>query len=212
MAPLAFASDTPRPGDLAIAVAHAPFFPLILSTGVVSATGRSVALADGEPQLTDALGIDATPDRREDGAPLLTGSGTVIGVIVDAGSAEPGVVALSGRAAAALVQQATASPNGNSPTFGLQSVLVEPATAALAQVPSGALVQSVTPDGPAAQAGLRAGDVVTAVDGAAIDAQHPLDAASLGLTVDQQVTLSVWRGGATLSVPLTVGAAAGISG
>lgn len=208
LVPVAFGTDTPRPGDLSIVVAHAPFFPLILGTGVVSSTGRTLTLADGEPALNDVLSVDATPDPREDGAPLLSGSGTAIGVVVDAHGVAPGVVALSGRAAADLAQQASGgSGDASRPTLGLETALLDPATAALTQTPLGALVRSVIPGGPGARAGVAPGDIITAVDGVGIDAQHPLDAVALGLTPDQQVTLTVWRAGTTQSIPLTVGAA-----
>ncbi|MBV8195052.1 MAG: PDZ domain-containing protein, partial [Candidatus Dormibacteraeota bacterium] len=62
--------------------------------------------------------------------------------------------------------------------------------------------------GPAAAAGLHVGDVVTAVNGTTIDATHPLDPAALGLTATEQVTLSVYSGGASASVTLTVGSTA----
>jgi serine protease Do len=209
LTPLTFAGDPPRPGDLSIVVAHSPFFPVTLSTGVVSATGRTLQLRDGEPLLSDVLTVDATPNPGEDGAPLLSGAGDVVGVVVDAGTALPGVVALSARAAADLVQQAAGGGPAATPSLGAGSLVLDAATAALAQLPQGALVRSVDPGGPAAAAGLKVGDVVTAVDGVSIDAGHPLDATALGLTSDQQVTLSVWRAGAMLTLHLTVGAGSG---
>ncbi len=208
LTPLTFAGDEPRPGDVAIAVAHAPFTAFTLSTGVVGSTGRTLTLSDGEPVLSDVTSVDATPDPREDGAPLLSGGGDVTGVVVDAGGAAPGVVALSGRAAAALVAAVTGSGGSvATPTLGADALVLDPATAAVAGVPAGALVRSVDPGGPSALAGLAAGDVVTAVDGVAIDAGHPFDAVALGLTPDQQVSVAYWRAGASSSVIISVTAA-----
>jgi serine protease Do len=206
LTPLTFATVTPRIGDLAIAVAHTPFAPVTLGTGTVSSVGITVTLGDGEPALRDVLTIDATPDPREDGAPLLDGNGNVIGVVVDAGTAAPGVVALSMTAASALVAAVTGT-GGNAPvpTLGAVAEIIDPATAAAAGVPVGALILSVTAGGPAALAGLVPGDVVTSVGSTSLDADHPFDPTVLGLAPDQQVTLSVFRDGATRSVDLTVG-------
>ncbi|HZU80165.1 MAG TPA: S1C family serine protease, partial [Acidimicrobiales bacterium] len=110
-----------------------------------------------------------------------------------------------GADAAALIQAVSGNATAGQPTFGANSVLLDPATAASAHIPVGALVRGVTPGGPAAAAGLAPGDVVTAVDGVAIDASHPFDAAALGLSPQQQVTVTLWRAGGSQTLTLTVG-------
>ncbi|MGA7988379.1 MAG: S1C family serine protease [Candidatus Dormiibacterota bacterium] len=206
LTPLTFATVAPRVGDLAIAVAHTPFSPVTLSTGTISSVGVAITLMDNEPVIRDVLTVDATPDSRQDGAPLLNGNGDVIGVVVDAAGAAPGVVALSMSAASELVATATAG-GGNTavPNIGADSEVIDPATAAAAGLPVGALILSVVVGGPAAQAGLVAGDVVTAVGTTSIDATHPFDPTTLGLAPDQQVALTVYRDGTTRSLELLVG-------
>jgi S1-C subfamily serine protease len=206
LTPLTFATVVPRVGDLAIAVAHTPFSPVTLTTGTVSSVGVTVNLSGTGPALRDALTVDATPDPRQDGAPLLDGNGNVIGVVVDAGGGAPGVVALSMTAASTLA--AAALGGGGSapvPELGVQAQVIDPATAAAAGVPVGALILSITPGGPAALAGLVPGDVVTAVGSTSIDADHPFDPSLLGLAPDQQVRLTVYRDGASSIIELTVG-------
>ena len=204
LTPLSISNTAPRAGDLVLAVAHPPFSSLTVSTGTVSSTGGTLTLSDGEPQLESVIEVDGTPDPRDDGAPLLSGAGDVVGVVVNAGAASPGIVAMSAQAAAGLVARATGSAQSQ-PTFGVDSSLLDPATAAAAGVPPGALVVSVAAGGPAAQGGLLPRDIVTSVDTTPIDETHPFDAVALGLDVEQQVTLGVWRAGKTLSVALTVG-------
>ena len=78
-------------------------------------------------------------------------------------------------------------------------------TAAAAGVPVGALILSVTTDGPAATAGLIPGDVVTAVGSTALDPNHPFDPTVLALAPGEQVTLTVYRNGTSRTFQLTVG-------
>ena len=71
-------------------------------------------------------------------------------------------------------------------------------------IPAGAAVQSVTENGPAAQAGLQRGDVITAVDGKAMTSTELVSyvgAAEIG----QQIVFSIYRQGETLEVIVNVG-------
>ena len=71
-------------------------------------------------------------------------------------------------------------------------------------IPAGAAVQSVTETGPAAQAGLQRGDVITAVDGKAMTSTELVSyvgAAEIG----QQIVFSIYRQGETLEVIVNVG-------
>ncbi len=208
LTPLTFAAVAPRVGDLAIAVAHMPLSSVALATGAVSSLGITVTLLDSEPPLRDVLTVDAIPDPHQDGAPLLDGNGSVIGVVVDAGNAAPGIVALSMTSAADLVVAATGG-GGNTPvpSLGVQSQVIDPATAAAAGLPVGALILSVNATGPGATAGLLPGDVVTAVGSITLDASHPFDPTVLGLAPGEQVTLTVYRNGASKTLQLTVGSA-----
>jgi S1-C subfamily serine protease len=154
----------------------------------------------------DALTVDATPDPQDDGGPLLDAAGQVVGVVVSAtGDATlSGVVALSGRDAADLVDRLSHGGSSQRPTFGVLAVLLDPATAAAAGLPHGALVRSVVSGGPADKAGILKGDVITGVNGVQLDTDHPLDPVALGLESGQAVSLSVTRGGQQLTLSLTV--------
>jgi serine protease Do len=207
---LSFASTAARPGDLVIAAGDPPFGGVSVDSGAVSSVGRSLSIPAGgstaAAEVLDAMTVDATPDPQADGAPLLDATGRVVGVVVvvPGGGALPGLVALSGHDAAALVDRLSHGGTSQRPTFGVTAVLLDPATAAAAGLPPGALVRSVAPAGPADRAGILKGDVITAVNGAAVDADHPLDPAALGLESGQTVSLSVTRAGQQLQVSVTI--------
>lgn len=71
-------------------------------------------------------------------------------------------------------------------------------------IPAGAAVQEVTENGPAAQAGLQRGDVITAVDGKAMTANEFVDHIRKA-SVGQQIKLRIYRQGQTLELSVPVG-------
>ena len=71
-------------------------------------------------------------------------------------------------------------------------------------IPAGAAIQSVLENGPAAQAGLQRGDVITAVDGTAMTSTELINFISQA-SVGQQIVFSVYRQGETLEITVDVG-------
>lgn len=206
LAALVFAARDPHPGDLAIAVGAPPFATVSVTSGTVGSVGRSLNETGGGAGsgLVDALTVEVLADQRNDGAPVLDTGGAVIGVVsAGAHPGVPGLVAGSGRAAAALVDRVVHGNAAGHGSFGVEAVLLDPATAAAAGVASGALVRSVDDGGPAATV-LSQGDIITAVNGTPVDGAHPLDPGSFGIDPGQPVRLSVVRAGAALTLSLTV--------
>jgi S1-C subfamily serine protease len=151
------------------------------------------------------VSVDAVPDPAADGAPLLDSSGRVIGVVVASPSTgPPGLLALSGRAASDLVSR-LGRGGRRAIDLGIETVILDPASAAAVGTRPGALVRAVTPGGPGESAGLLVGDVITAIGGSPVDADHPLTATAFGLVSGQRVTMTVVRGTDERSVVLTVG-------
>ena len=66
-------------------------------------------------------------------------------------------------------------------------------------------VTCIVPGGPAAQGGLQAGDIITAVDGTTLDASHPLDLVTSQLAPGASVKLDVLRGGQTTQLTVVLG-------
>ena len=64
---------------------------------------------------------------------------------------------------------------------------------------------ALVPGGPAEKAGLKAGDIITAVNGQALDAQHPLDLVMSQLAPGQTASLTVLRDGSTITIDVPLG-------
>lgn len=84
--------------------------------------------------------------------------------------------------------------------------VLDPQTAAAYSLPVGAYVSTVDPGTPAAKAGLRPHDIITAVDGQAIDQNHDLTTVIEMHQPGQSVTLSVYRAGQKLTFHVTLAA------
>lgn len=211
LAPIPVASSAPRVGDTAIIVYSPPGSGLGVEVGTVSSVGDTVTTARGSSTgtstLSGAISIDATPQPGADGGLVLNSEGQLVGIVtVVSGSAvPPGVTALSISAARSLIAEVTGGSGQPQPSFGADAIYLDPAHAAAEGLTPGALVIDVTAGGPAAQAGIVAGDIVTSVDGTAIDASHPFDAASLGLAAGASAAVTVVRAGSTRTVTLKVG-------
>jgi S1-C subfamily serine protease len=70
---------------------------------------------------------------------------------------------------------------------------------------SGTVQPAIIPNGPAAKAGLKEGDIIQAVEGQALDAEHPLDLVLAGYAPGQTIGLTVLRNGSTMTIQLTLG-------
>jgi S1-C subfamily serine protease len=61
------------------------------------------------------------------------------------------------------------------------------------------------PDGPADKAGVKSGDIITAIGGIALDGEHPLDAVISQFSPGQTVSLDILRNGQKVTVEITLG-------
>jgi putative serine protease PepD len=88
-------------------------------------------------------------------------------------------------------------------SVGIQAQLIPAAVAQKAGVPEGLYVQSVTAGGPAANAGIQQGDVITQVDGHAATSVEQITVAELTAKAGQTIEISYERGGTSTTVKLT---------
>jgi S1-C subfamily serine protease len=203
-------------GDPAAVVSGQPLVavagPLLgggVTRGIVSALHLPVTIPDPTApsrsiQISDTIQTDAQVDGDTAGGPLLNVGGQVIGVAMQ-GIAGGSAYGLNTADIQDDVQQILQSGQVTVPWLGATTVDISAQAAALRNLPQGSLVQSVDAGSPAATAGLQPGDVITALDEVKLDAAHPLALLLRSqFHVDQRVTVTYTRGGASSQVQLTL--------
>ena len=208
-----------KPGQLAIAIGN-PLgeFENTVTTGVISGLGRQIVAGDSltsnSEQLNNLNQTDAAINPGNSGGPLINSAGQVIGINTAVSQEAQGIgFAIPIDVAKPIMQQAVNGQELSRPWIG---VFYQPVTKQLADernlsVDYGVLIDSsndrpaVFPDSPAAQAGLQAGDVITAVDGDRVDADSDLADHILPHQPGDQITLTVIRDGRQMDVTVTLG-------
>jgi putative serine protease PepD len=206
LTPLALGnSSAVNVGDAVYAIGDPFNLDSTLTTGVVSALNRSIQAPNGFT-IQGAIQTDAALNPGNSGGPLLDAEGDVIGVNAQIesgsnGSSDQGSntgigFAVPSDTVKKVVGDLAAGKTVRHAYLGVSTQ--DPASG------DGAAVAQVVRGGPADQGGLRAGDVITAVDGTKITDAGALTSAIDAHDVGDHVTLTVQRGGDTRSVTVTL--------
>ncbi len=192
-----------RVGDAAIAIGNPFGLDRTATEGIVSAVGREIRAPNGF-SIDSAVQTDAPINPGNSGGPLLDDGGRVIGVNsqIETGGAS-GNVGIGFAVPSNTVRQVVpALMRGEQIKRAYLGVETSPATTSNQ---SGAQVQSVVSDGPAARAGLRTGDVITSVDGEPVAEPSDIAQAIAGDKPGKEVTVEVRRDGSTTTLSATLG-------
>jgi putative serine protease PepD len=204
--PIAFAdSSTAKVGDPVVAVGSPFSLPETVTSGIVSAVGRSIT-APNNFTITGAIQTDAAINPGNSGGPLLDGNGRVLGLAdqIETNNTTPtGQGSSSGVGFAIASNMATRIANeiisGHSVKHAYVGVLLNGTST------GGAQVTQVQPGSPAASAGLRQGDLVTAIDGKKMNSTQQFIETVDTYGPGKTITLSIKRGGSTQDIKLTLG-------
>ena len=201
-----FADKAPRVGDWVVAVGNPFGLGGTVTAGIVSARGRDI----GAGTYDDYIQIDAPINKGNSGGPAFNVEGDVIGVNTAIFSPSGGSVGIGFDIPAAtaklVVTELKAHGHIDHAYLGVQ---VQPVTADIAESlglkhAKGALVAEPMPGSPAATAGIKAGDVISAVNGRPIANSRDL-ARTIGMmTPGSKVSIDLLHNGEakTLSVAL----------
>jgi S1-C subfamily serine protease len=213
VAPLANSDDVPV-GATVIAIGS-PLgeFQNTVTSGVVSGKGRRVQ----ESQtvfLDDLVQTDAAINPGNSGGPLIwTVVRQVIGMntlIADPSQAQGLGFAISSNTIRTVSDELIKSGKIERGLIGIQYAPLSPRNAVALGLPPAAGIQisGVVGGSPAAQAGVRVGDVVTKLNDQQIDQQHPLQSLMVKFRPGDKVRLTIVRDGATQTIEITLGRAA----
>jgi putative serine protease PepD len=190
-----------QPGQSVVAIGSPYGLIGTMTAGIVSAVNRTIT-APNQFSLSGAIQTDAAINHGNSGGPLIdTSTGDVIGVNaqIDSGSGDNSGVgfAIPIDTAKRVAQALMANQTVQHAYLGVQ--IGDAANEA------GAQIGCVVSGAPAATAGLKAGDVITAVDGTSV-----ADASDLGSVIDahnpgDKVSVTYTRGGASHTVTVTLG-------
>jgi serine protease Do len=173
-----FAPDArPRVGDWVVAIGNPFGLGGTATAGIVSATGRDIG---GGGNISDFIQIDAPINPGNSGGPTFDMRGRVVGVNTQIISTDGGSDGIGFAVPAAIAHNITDQlRRTGAVTYGWLGVAVQSLSTDLAATyglpnSNGALIGGVTPDSPAARAGLRREDVVTKINGTVITSSSDL--------------------------------------
>jgi serine protease Do len=195
-------SDHARAGDWVLSVGA----PLGLDGTVVAGVITAVPGAIGAGPLSSYIQTDATMARGSAGGPLVDMNGQLLGIGTRAGG-EGIAYAIPAKTLRRLVREIVETGRVSRPWLGVtsQSLNAKLARALGAGEPRGALIADVVPNGPAATAGVRPGDIVVAVGTTPTASRLEFERVLNALVAGDAVTLEITRAGQARTVVATVG-------
>jgi putative serine protease PepD len=200
LVPLALAdSSKVSIGDGVVAIGNPFGLDGSVTSGIVSALNREIAAPDDTP-IEGAIQTDAAINHGNSGGPLFNLQGQVTGVTSqiqsDSGGNDGVGFAVPSNTVSSIASQLISTGKAQHALLG---VSVKTASA------GGVTVSAVSSGSGAASAGLKAGDVITAVDGTKVTTAEKLRAIIAGDKPGDKITLTITRNGSSQTLTATLG-------
>ena len=201
-------SDALEVGDFVIAIGNPFGLGQTVTSGIVSALGRSGINVEG---YEDFIQTDASINPGNSGGALVSLHGELVGIntaIIGPAGGNVGIgFAVPVNIATAVMNQLAEHGEMQRGRIGvaIQDLSQELAEALNVSIERGAVVTRVASDSPAEAAGLQAGDIIVSVNGATIEGSRDLRNAIGLVRVGDSVAAEVWRGRKRFRVDIRVG-------
>jgi Do/DeqQ family serine protease len=201
-------SESVKVGDVVLALGNPLGVGQTVTMGIISAKGRATGLGDGS--FEDFLQTDAPINSGNSGGALVNTRGELVGINAQILSPSGGNIGIGFAIPVNMVRNVMdALVSDGKVRRGRLGVTVQGMTADLAaslqlESVAGALVSDVSRGGPAAQAGLKRGDVITGLNGDRIDDSNELRNRIAMLGPDAKVELSIVRDGKPQTLSATL--------
>jgi serine protease Do len=199
-------SDAVSVGDWVIAIGNPFGLENTVTAGIVSAKGRAI----GAGPYDEFIQTDAPINPGNSGGPLLDDHGAVVGINTAIFSQSGGSIGIGFAVPINLAKRLVPQMEKDGHvTRGWLGVTLQKLTPPLAETLKvepgrGALVSAVTPQGPAARAGVAPGDVIVRWDGTTVDEHASLPALVAATPVGRTVEMEALRDGAKQTFSITV--------
>jgi serine protease Do len=205
-------SATLHVGDIVMAFGNPFGFDFTVTRGAVSALGRPAPEAG---MVSNYIQTDAAINPGNSGGPLVNVHGQVVGlntwIVPGAGPGGEGAsigigFAVPSNTVRHVMDDLVKTGKVSRGYLGVSVTDLSPDMAKQFSIPdsSGALVQDVSPDGPAEKAGLKPGDVVRKVNGQTVDSGHQLTEAVTNLSPGAVASLEILRDGKPMTIKVTL--------
>ena len=188
-----------RPGQWAIAIGSPFGFDNSVTAGVISALGRPLNDGSSNSSYVTFIQTDAAVNPGNSGGPLFNIDGEVIGINSQIYSRTGGYMGVSFAIPIDLALNVKEQLQKNGKVVrsrigvSVQDIRQQLALSFGLTTPHGALISKVEPGGPGEKAGLKAGDVITSVNGRNIDHSWDLPAIISQLPPGSQAHIGIWH-------------------
>jgi serine protease Do len=207
-------SDNLQPGEWAIAIGNPLGLDNTVTTGIVSATGRSSAQVGVADKRVSFIQTDAAINPGNSGGPLLNDRGEVIGINTAIIQNAQGLgFAIPVNTASDIAEELIDKGKADHPFLGIQMAQITPELKQELKsqknfavgATEGILIVEVVPNSPAAHAGLKSGDVIQAIDDQKITTADQIQQALEKTDVGHKLNLGLIRNDRQLDLEVKVG-------